>query len=191
MPISDREFAQSILRVVAICVVVCSALFGLAWSVGWILSLATKTPLVLTDQQVGSLPWIVLGGSMGTWAAMTSGIMASFLVGQDKSKMFAGVIGLVAAQILAGLFLWPTTIAIAAFVAMLMIATMTYSAKKYGAKSIVTSCAGAVGLIAIALALRPRLEEQVLSGLLVAIIAALAVIPIRGLEFAVAKSRRH
>lgn len=191
MPISDREFAQSILRVIAICVVVLSALFGLAWCVGWILSLATKTPLVLTDQQVEALPWIVLGGFVGTWAAMTCGIAVSFLVGQDKSKMFAGVIGLVAAQILAGLFLWPTTIVIAAVVAMLMIATLTYSAKKYGAKSIATSCAGAVGLIAIALALRPRLEEQVLSGVLVVIIAALAVIPIRGLEFAVAKSRRH
>ncbi len=191
IPISDREFAQSILRVVAICVVVVSALFGLAWSVGWILSLATKTPLVLADQQVGALPWIVLGGIVGTWAAMTSGLMASFIVGQEKSKIFAGVIGLVGAQILAGMFLWPTTIAIAAVVAMLMIATLNYSAKKYGAKSIASSCAGAVGLIAIALAVRPRVEEQVLSGLLAAMIATLAVIPIRGLEFTVAKSRRH
>lgn len=191
MPISDQEFAQSILRVVAICVVVLSALFGLAWSVCWIICLATKTQLVFTDQQAGALPWLILGGLVGTWTAMTSGLMASFLVGQEKSKILAGVIGLVAAQILAGLYLWPTTMVIAASVAILLIATMTYSAKKYGAKSIATSCIGAVGLVTLALALRPKLEEQAMSGLLVAIIATLAVIPYRGLEFAIAKSRRH
>lgn len=191
MPISDQEFAQSILRVVAICVVILSALFGLAWSICWLICFVTETPLIFNEQQVGSLPWIILGGFVGTWSAMTGGIAVSFLVGQDKSKMFAGVTGLVAAQILAGLFLWPTAIVIAVAVGILMISTLTYSAKKYGAKSIATSCAGAVGLIAIALVVRPRLEEQVLAGLLVAIIATLAVIPIRGLEFAVAKSRRH